>query len=323
MDIPDGVRINMKDDINFGVVMETRETDYIAGLNSPIPYEVRLSTGDWRPYLCTRERQSPPETSNCVGFSANHANDTTINAIINLAIATDKFSQATLDFFKKNGYLDFTGSFNSSDRFTGINAKTTKGGNSQQAVLDSIRRVGLIPESMLPFGGDTWEEYMNPTLITQEMLDLGQEFLKHVKINYEWIFMLGDGRDPIAKLKYHLKHAPVQVTIPICPSWWAQTPVIATCPLKTPQHAVLVPAVDNDGVPIFDQYDPYMKKLALDYPILYGLKIVVGSMPVVETIDPMIEQANYWRKFWANVYAWYKKQPLPYPDVLIGIVPKP
>lgn len=280
------------EEINYGVIQETRDTDYIAGVNSPIPYSVRLSSANYIPYLCNRERQSPPETFNCVGFSGDHACDTTIGAIMQVALAGAVFAPETIAFFKKKGYIGADGIFNSSDRYTGINAGTTKQGNSQQKVLDSIRKVGLIPESMLPFGGATWEEYMNLALITQEMKDLGQEFLKHVNIAYEWIFQYGDGGNVINLLKYHLKHAPIQITIPICASWHSHPQIISGCSLTTPQHAVLVVNVNNDSVDIFDQYDPYLKKLAPDYPILYGLKIVLTPNNTAEIAMLEVKELN-------------------------------
>lgn len=262
-----------KIEIPSAVIHEIRPTDYVSGFNSKIDYAVRVESGDHRPYARTKERQSPPESYWCVGFSADHGIDFNINAIIDIAIKENKFTDEAVKFFKDNGYLDDFGNFNSSDAFTAIMAGITKLGARQQDVIDSIRKNGLIPESKLPFGKfKTWEEMNDKTRVTQEMREMGLKFLKYVKISYEWVKLYGDGSNTMEVLKYHLKQAPIQITAPVCPGWNNEVP--KTCQMNIPQHATLCLYVDDDYYHILDQYEPFFKKLPKDYPVLYGLKIV-------------------------------------------------
>ncbi len=203
-----------------------RPTDY---LNGVLPYEVINENGDWKDYLPKGEIQAKMftfDTQSCVSFSA-------INTI-----------EAQL---KK-----LTGKeFNFSDRFLAIMSGTTKQGNSFVNVEDAIRKYGLIPEEMLPFGGNTWEEYHDRSLITDTMLKAGQEFLKKYDIGYE--FQTED-------FDVQLKQSPLQVAIP-----------------KTPQHAILMPNKTH----FFDSYEPFYKKQNKD--IAYGFKLVIkektGDVP--------------------------------------------
>jgi len=73
-----------------------------------------------------------------------------------------------------------------SDRFIAILSGTTRGGNSLKAPVEAIRKYGLIPKSMLPRRADmTWDMYHNKSDITDEMMELGQEFLRRFGMNYE------------------------------------------------------------------------------------------------------------------------------------------
>lgn len=267
---------------NLGVIHDIKNSDWIAGISSKIPFEVRLHSGDWTPFARTKERQYPPESMSCVSFSANHAIDIQINKLI----SEGNLPVATLNFLNKNGYLDDFGNFNSSDIFTSVLSGTTKQGNSQQDVLDSIDDMGLIPEKTLPFGTfKTWEELLNPKRITPEMKALGQEFRKYFKISYEWVKLYKDGQNTYDCFKRELQHAPIQITAPVCAGWNNDIP--KTCGLNIPQHATLVLKVD-DYFRILDQYEPFFKALPKNYPILYGMKIVADYVFVnPETNQPL------------------------------------
>lgn len=274
--------------IPTAVIHEIKSTDYIAGISSQIPFEIRLESGDWTPYARTKERQYPPESFCCVSFSANHAIDIQINRFIEQKVLPLR----TLTFLSEKGYLDDFGNFNSSDIFTAILSGTTKKGNSQQDVLDSMDDVGLIPEKMLPFGNyPTWEQLTNPKRVTPEMKALGQEFRKYFEVSYEWVKLYGDGKKAISVFKTELKHAPIQITAPVCDGWSQEIP--RTCGLTVPQHATLVLKVDDKYFYILDQYEPFFKKLPKDYPVLYGMKIVLDYTRTVTNPETKKELPNY------------------------------
>jgi hypothetical protein len=58
----------------------------------------------------------------------------------------------------------------------------------------------------LPFGGDTWEEYHDPSVITEEMKEKAKNFKKLFEFGYSWI--------DVSRLEEYLKSAPIHVAIP-------------------------------------------------------------------------------------------------------------
>lgn len=203
---------------------DPRPTDYLEGT---LPYELLNKEGDWFDFLPLGEDQLIKfkfDTMSCVTFSALN------NIEMQLKKITGK-------------------EFNFSDRFIAIMSGTTRNGNTLVNVADAIRKYGLIPEEMLPFGGNTFEEYHNKNMITDEMLKVGQEFLKKYDIGYEWIFV---GETNKGAMPAQLKHAPLQVAIPM-----------------QARHAVALPNETH----FFDSYSPYYKKI--DQPMAYGFKLII------------------------------------------------
>lgn len=88
-------------------------------------------------------------------------------------------------WFRDTGYITENG-FELSDRFNAILSNTTRQGNSIKAPLDSIRKDGVIPKRMLPANPDmTFNDYHNKSDITGSLLAVGQNFLRHLNVNYE------------------------------------------------------------------------------------------------------------------------------------------
>ena len=168
---------------NHGVILGQRDTDYIAGSITGLPYEVRNPTGDWLSYLPPGEwqRNHIVDTMACVTFSALNSIETQL-----------KFFGIEKEF---------------SDRFTAIMSGTTKEGNYLFKVADSIRKDGLILE------GDysapehyTWDSYYTAPSI--ELINKAREFLTEYEVRYEFV-------PPVKEqLIYHLKHAPLQIVLP-------------------------------------------------------------------------------------------------------------
>lgn len=164
-------------DYNTGVLEGSGTKQLWAG--GTIPYEVRLESGDWRPFVPTLEKQKDPiETFACVTFSHNNALETQ--------------------------YKFFGIDVNFSDRFLAKMSGTTQNGNWCDRVADTARTIGLVLESEWPNNpkAQSWDEYYKE--IPQEIKN------KAVKqpIQYESI------STDIATLKYHLKQSPIQITIP-------------------------------------------------------------------------------------------------------------
>jgi len=151
------------------------------------------------------------------------------------------------------------------DNYIEILSGTTKSGNSLKACLDAIRHHGLVPKT-LSMEGLTWEEYMNPSRITEDMKKLGAEFLRRFTIGYEQV---QSGQFPESLQEDFLDMALFA---------WPQ-PVNGIYP-KTEgafNHAV---AGVNGNIDVFDNYIPFIKLIAKDYnffPWGYSLSVTAQN----------------------------------------------
>lgn len=140
----------------------------------------------WDKYFPKGEVQKGKEDfMDCVTRGFNNE----IEKQINYALDKKLISPETHEWMDKNGYLNSLGKAELSDRFTAILSGTTRNGNSMKAPIDSIHRDGCIPKTMLPKSESmTFDQYHDKEKITKNMLDLGQEFLKHFTVNYLTVF---------------------------------------------------------------------------------------------------------------------------------------
>lgn len=173
--------------INHGVKLGQRPEDYQAGAFTFISYEVRNPSGDWKPYLPTKEKQYGAEDSlSCVSFSA------TSSIEIQVKFLTGK-------------------EVNYSDRWIAKMSGTDREGNWLYKVGDAVRHFGLVPEEAYPAPlRYTFDQYHAP--IPEPLLSTlkakGQEWLKRWDVKTEFI--------PATKemMLKHLKHAPLQIIVP-------------------------------------------------------------------------------------------------------------
>jgi len=158
---------------NRGVIIETKITDFIAGV---LPYQVVNPLGDWSGFEPRGENQfsNHQDSMACVTFSA-------LNCI-------------------ETQYKFLTGKeINFSDRFIAKLSGTTQQGNTIQKVLDTIRKYGLVLETEWPTPASfSWDEYY--ATIPPEVLAKARKFT----IGYEF------GSPDYA---HDLKQAPLQMII--------------------------------------------------------------------------------------------------------------
>jgi hypothetical protein len=271
---------------NYGVIIEKRKTDYIAGKESAIGYEA--IDGNWERSLPTKEPQGFAfDTMSCVTFSATNLIEDTINEKIKLGL----ISKEATDKMKSWGFFDEQGSFNCSDRFTAKMSGTKTNGNTLQAVWDSIRKDGLVPESVWPAGGKTWDEYMSE--IPQQVKDFAKNILTVLDFQYEWLITGQCGTPDMAKIKEALRQCPLQIAAPVCPA--DSTGTYQPCGSCITQHATIIYKADGENFWQFDSYDPYSKKLSKHYSMPYILKAVVtekkpAPIPEVKPFDHVFNQ---------------------------------
>lgn len=174
------------------IIVEPKEGyDYFGGIG--ITLTDRITNFNWTSDIPENERQSDTnfDSYSCVSFSANNCIETQLNWMLR----TNNITDAGRDFLYSHGYI-VDGLVNLSDRFLAIVSGTTAEGNSAVKVGDALRHFGAIPESMLPFSGSSQKEYLGAT-ITQQMKDLGLEFLKHFVIQYQWL--IASGHRPLSE----------------------------------------------------------------------------------------------------------------------------
>lgn len=260
---------------NTGIIVEQpRDTDYIAGLESGVAFQSVLAGGDWTPHLPSDERQSGrfTDTMACVTFSALNV----IEAQFNLAIAQGRLRTDVLIWLQDNGYMeDGATHVNFADRAIAKLSGTGRNGNSLVNVVDAIRKYGLVPEKDWAYDRDTfdWDTYYAE--VPDWVVAKGKEFLRVVgTIVYEWI-----PNNPIQRatpdvIAHHLEQAPIQIATAVCPPWNTEA-VIAACGLSVCHATTLYAVVSGQFFRDFDHYVPTRKRLALDYPIPWLLKIVL------------------------------------------------
>lgn len=184
--------------------------DYIAG-------EIidDICVDNWLDYITIGEKQNwvYGDSLSCVSFATLSA----IECRLNYYLKNNLIPDETVKWLKDNGYLD-TGEFNFSDRYIAKLSGTTTSGNTANNVLNTIvgtkskTAFGLIPESKWTFAMDdrnnkaTWEDYMSE--IPQELIELGQEFAKRIKITYYRI-----QREDFA---YYIKQSPIMTFVRPC-----------------------------------------------------------------------------------------------------------
>lgn len=163
-----------------------------------------------------------------------------------------------------NGYR-VDGKFALSDNFIEILSNTTRNGNSLKAPVDAIRKYGVIPARFLPLEPNmSWDEYMNKNRITEEMYNLGIEFLNRLPMAYEKVE--GDTA--------FLEACQVDM-LSVAVTGWTQ-PVNGVYPRTGGAFVHAVARLDNE-IQAFDNYDPFLKLLAKDFSFFgwaYSLSIV-------------------------------------------------
>lgn len=238
--------------------------DWIFGAISGITY--KDEGGILESHLPTGERQSNAkmESSGCVSWTVNDCIETGANMQYE-----NGWSERNKKEMADLGY-HINGKFNFADRLLAYYSGTTPKGNTVQAVLDSLRRDGLVSESDWPFDlYMTWDTFYSQP--PKEISDKAKKFDWYFDVAYEWI-VTDSTPNALGALRYHTKQAPVLITTPICPGW-KDSPV-ASCQGYPLAHATMCWSVD-EYINILDHYVPFTKQLQLDYPIPWALKIVV------------------------------------------------
>lgn len=172
---------------NYGVILGSRPTDYVAGA---LPYEIRNESGDWRPYVPTGEIQYS-ETIDWADWM-----DCVTRASTNSIEIQEKYQTGI-----ESNYCD---------REVALGSGTTRQGNYLYKVADYIRHTGLGQQSTYPDSDGTWDTQYAP--IPEDIkAKLAQEKKDWLT---KWDIKDEDIPFTVESLKKHLKHAPLVVVVP-------------------------------------------------------------------------------------------------------------
>ena len=251
--------------LNNGAFEGREDTDFAGGV---LPFEVRIEDSNWNKpaYLPTGEIQKGihGDKLNCVTQSNHNSFEFQLNQMIDVGT----LPIGHINWLREKGYFDDAGKINFSEKYNSILNKTAEyKGNWFYKVANDARDNGLIPQPMLlEKVNEDWDTYYNKKQITQEMLDLGKEFLTLFKISYEWVDDVS-----VENLVKQLQHVPLQVVFP--------------------RHAVVEIKSKENLMNYYDSYNPYVKEKAQNKITSY-MKLVIDPIINLPEDIKIIKDAN-------------------------------
>ncbi len=290
-----------------------------------IPYEVRVSDGNWSAffgkYMNQRWGVFDTDSCWCLGGAVNEAEDQ-----LEWLWKQGMFSAEARAFFTNNGYIDSDGDFSLSERFLEIKGGNRQQGGTSEEAWQLIESWGCIPRSMLTYtdaqvqklGNNIQavsKDYFNPAAVTPAMEALGRQFKKYVAVNDQRIGKLWITPDKEV-LRAALRQGPLAIGVPIpyagSVCLWNQAWVRYNG-ARSMDHEVELYAIDSMGqYLIFDQYEPHLKILSADYYIPSVVQGVLNAVtPVAVSIVP--QPSSYLQAFWTAVNDFWNGRYNPFP----------
>lgn len=253
-------------DIESCLIEDSR--DYVFGALSGIVHENRNTLGDWRLFPQTDESQTHKyfDDYGCVSNGC----DNSCAMQFSLLDSSNLIRNEDREWLKYNGYFDENGKINFDNRALILLSNTRPGvGNSYKNVWDAARSYGLWPQDSTPYNPD-WNQrqFYDKSDFPPDSYEVGKEFLKRFYIQYEKV--------PVtpSHLKRALKHAPIQIGIPICSDYNSNT-LVGSCNIAA-THNVTLTHIDEKGIyHIYDSYNPFNKILSKTYKIDFAYKGVI------------------------------------------------
>ncbi len=166
---------------NMGGIVKTRPSDFVVGANSPLVYEVKRPSADWRSLIFLPDKQFYPnyDTFACTNFSPSNS--------------------------RKLQLKNSTGEeYDFSEKAMAVLSGTKPGvGNYMTADPDVVRKQGIILNKDWPNdeNSDTVQNWFKPVPLEV------QKKAMHLTENYEWV----DASR--ASMQYHLKQCPLTTMI--------------------------------------------------------------------------------------------------------------
>lgn len=176
----------------------------------------------------------------------------------------DKETQGIVNVFNNLGFIKNNKCLIDTS-YVAVGSGTTARGNSFQKVADFVRKYGLIPKGLFPNYGNwrNWNElyyggdfYINGNKSYSELLKVGKKLVEKIDFSYCWY--------PKDSKEANKKGCPGTST----GAWSYPDNEGIYKPVGIEiNHAVNRPKMVGNTRLIFDSYNPFKKKLSLDYPM--------------------------------------------------------
>lgn len=284
----------MKEFISGLIIPEVeREEDYVF-LGGKLDRKKLLPGGDWRPYLPTPEAQATRffDPFSCVSMSFNNV----IETHLTLMMKKDPDIELIL---KQLNALDENGKPNFSDRWLAKMSGTVPGrGNTMENIFDTVRKYGLVGESVWTKGEDMNEaEYYAE--IPQDIQDKGLEFIKFFDFGYEklpyatpWVKYSSD-----AVIKEALEYSPLWIVVDGRYEYDENGLIGHEGKAISPNHATTNVA---EGHWVYDSYPEFLKRFVPDYHFMYIKSINVNLKKNMPKLYKKKGQPAIYVKHWSK-----------------------
>lgn len=239
---------------------EIKPEDYVFGSHQA-PTDVLQEDGQWDEFLPEDEiqKRNGLETMNCTVYG-------TLNCIEILMHRV---------FGTRENY---------SERYVGVIAETTRGGNSPHKVVEVIRKEsGVIEDELLPFSDDVneWEEYYSPKPMTPQYLAEGRKWLNQYELKHDWVFTNGRSiEEKRAALMLALKTSPIGVSVFAWSKESRDSDIyIKPSGFRDNHWVTLYGYEEGKHWKVFDHYDDTHKKLSWDYNFGFAKRYSIVELP--------------------------------------------
>jgi len=178
----------------------------------------------------------------------------------------------------------FGGEYNFSDRALGIEAGTYPPGNSPQKVYQTIRKTGLVPDKMLPFGGRNVNEYYDKNKITPVIKKAEKKWLNTYSFQHDWVAS-GKLTSP-GIMKTALQYSPLAVGIYA----FAKDGEYYVRAGKDGDWVVIFGYEDGKYWKALTSYSPVVKKLAWDFGFYWVKRIHIEKVDELRRKVSILQQ---------------------------------
>ncbi|MEK7662405.1 MAG: hypothetical protein AAB355_02860 [Patescibacteria group bacterium] len=151
--------------------------------------------------------------------------------------------------------------YNFSERFNYITGNVTPPGSDPHEQAEYIRKYGLIADVSLPMT-KTYEEFITPKPMTNELLVEGKRWTYTMKHQFVWDTPQTKGQR-LEKIKEYLQYSPLGASVT---AWILENGVYVDNGQPNTHWCVLY-GIDDKGYKIFDSYDQSKKILSFDHNI--------------------------------------------------------